>query len=100
MRKNVDFREEQVDVLCSVYLYVPTSSNAGTLIRNHNTAYNWNCTFANLLPTLAEGFDVVALRTCASRESLRLFRQKVQLYGFLRFESMMGLLYEPKEFAT
>jgi hypothetical protein len=91
MRKEVDFREDQFDVLCSIYPYVPTSSNAGILILNHNTAYNWNCTYANLLPTLAEGFDVVTPRTCASRGSLQLFRQDLWLHGFLRFESMMAL---------
>jgi len=100
MRKDVDFRDEQVDVLCSVYPYVPTSSNAGILIRNHNTAYSWNCTYANLLRTLTEGFNVVTPRTGATRGSLQLFRKDLRFQGFLTFESMMALSYEQKEFAT
>jgi hypothetical protein len=68
--KRRDLREEKVDVLCSVFPYLRTSSNTGILIRNHNKTYNWKCTYDNLLPTLTEGFDVVTLRTSATRGGL------------------------------
>jgi len=67
--KGRNLREEQVDVLYSVFPYLRTS-DTGILTRNHNMAYTWDCTYANLLPTLAEGFDVVTLRTCATRGGL------------------------------